>query len=794
MASVGSDGAPQAEAGPQLASTSSRDLDMATKLQDTKSLTIQVLREITDDFSEERKIGQGTYGKVYLAKLENGKDIAVKLLHNNMPGIDDEIFQREFENLMMLDHHNIVRLVGYCYETQHQAMQYKGRTIFAERIYRALCFEYMQNGSLQNHLSGECNGLDWHVRYNIIKGTCEGLKHLHKGFDEPIYHLDLKPDNILLDKNMVPKLADFGLSKIFGDQQTMTTQTPLGTIGYLPMEFLQGNIVSSKFDIFSLGVVMIKIIGGNKAYSDCFEMPQAKFIDLVHENWRNRMKKTCHASRPLEAYCEQVNICMEIALACMEIDRHKRPDITDIIQQLTNTEAVIDKALFWSANSHSRMKGDLVKLRTITGTEGIPDADTSSDFPVLVQVTAPPWLRVEEMPRPSIDIVVVFDIAFCWPDDYRAAMRTVINKLSSNDRLSVVSLKSRPRRLMELTFMTNQGKADALGLLRVREDNFVRHYRSTNVAACLREGAQVLQGREAEEGGSGVGCILFLSDRMSMIPPYKISPEFPVHAFCLGDHSHNAESMKYIADQTSGTYSYFRDVQDVKDGMELFMASIMRVAATSIRITIRAHEGIAISSIESGSYGNNVSSGKISGEIDIRDIYAGEHKNFIVYLTVAEGKKKLVTVGGKYRSLNATSKQLPETDLFVLRPRLGCSPAKLAMHDDVAAELARIRLVKGLSALVERGKRLNIMHMENLWDSVRLPKDGHSPPKETLSRLRRYVNEMKKLACCYDAYSPKQVPYLMSWLSCHQWQRATTKGECYDSGAFTLARAAWRCR
>jgi serine/threonine protein kinase len=179
-----------------------------------------------------------------------------------MPEIDDDQFQREFENIMRLDHHNIVRLVGYCYETQHLPMPYMGRTIFAERTYRALCFEYMQNGSLQKHISGmmtlyfkckyyhvmkmlclfpfidallimivdECNGLDWHTRYKIIKGTWEGLKHLHQGFEEPIYHLDLKPDNILLDNNMVPKLADFGLSKLLGNQQTMITQTPIGTM------------------------------------------------------------------------------------------------------------------------------------------------------------------------------------------------------------------------------------------------------------------------------------------------------------------------------------------------------------------------------------------------------------------------------------------------------------------------------------------------------------------------------------------------------------------------------------
>ena len=73
-------------------------------------------------------------------------------------------------------------------------------------------------------------GLDWQTRYKIIKGTCEGLKYLHEGFKEPIYHLDLKPDNILLDENMTPKLADFGLSKLFSEEQTRVTQSPIGTM------------------------------------------------------------------------------------------------------------------------------------------------------------------------------------------------------------------------------------------------------------------------------------------------------------------------------------------------------------------------------------------------------------------------------------------------------------------------------------------------------------------------------------------------------------------------------------
>ncbi|XP_044952213.1 receptor like protein kinase S.2-like isoform X3 [Hordeum vulgare subsp. vulgare] len=337
----GFDEAPQS-AGSML-SSSSRDNDMASKLQNTTCLTIRVLQEITDNFSEKRKIGQGACGKVYRAELQNGKEIAVKVLYNNVVMIDDVQFQREFENLMRLEHHNIVRLVGYCYETQHQPIQHMGGIVFAEMTYKALCFEYMQNGSLEEHLSDEGDGLEWHTCYNIIKGAWKGLQYLHKGSDKPIYHLDLKPGNILLDKNMVPKLADFGLSKLMGDQQSIITKTLMGTIGYMPKEYFIGNIVSNKFDIFSLGVVMIKIIAGREGHSKSVDMSRRKFLDLVQRNWRDKMQETCLARRLLEAYCKQVNVCTEIALSCMDTDRHKRPNIVDIIHQLNGTEAVIDR-------------------------------------------------------------------------------------------------------------------------------------------------------------------------------------------------------------------------------------------------------------------------------------------------------------------------------------------------------------------------------------------------------------------------------------------------------------------
>ncbi|KAL6662329.1 hypothetical protein ACP70R_000188 [Stipagrostis hirtigluma subsp. patula] len=296
--------------------------------------TYQLLEEITDGFSEERKIGSGSYGVVYKGVTETGEEIAVKMLHTVRLELDDTQFQNELRNLKKLEHNNIVQLVGYCYETHHKPIEYNGRTVFAEKTYRALCFEYMQNGSLQKYISDECDILDWPTCYKIIMGICNGLQYLHE-LPEPMYHLDLKPDNILLDMDMVPKLADFGLSKIVGEEQTRIMHSPVGTIGYLPMEYLLENRVSSKLDIFSLGVIMIKMIAGTAGRTKSTEMSHQAFINLVQEKWRDRLRPMWYKfDSSLDVYCQQVKKCAEIALRCLKADRRKRPNILDITNQL----------------------------------------------------------------------------------------------------------------------------------------------------------------------------------------------------------------------------------------------------------------------------------------------------------------------------------------------------------------------------------------------------------------------------------------------------------------------------
>ncbi|CAN6247996.1 unnamed protein product [Urochloa humidicola] len=137
---------------------------------------------------------------------------------------------------------------------------------------------------------------------------------------------------------MVPKIADFGLSRIFGDKITRTTQSPLGTLGYQPPEYIESGQISEKFDIFSLGVVIMRIISGPEGYPKCRDMASHEFIDQIQSKWRDKWQETCISGFVLEACCRQVKTCTQIALDCLENDSQKRPDIVKIIDKLKEIE------------------------------------------------------------------------------------------------------------------------------------------------------------------------------------------------------------------------------------------------------------------------------------------------------------------------------------------------------------------------------------------------------------------------------------------------------------------------
>jgi hypothetical protein len=260
----------------------------------------------------------------------------------------------------------------------------------------------------------------------------------------------------------------------------------------------------------------------------------------------------------------------------------------------------------------------------------------------------------------------------------------------------------------------------------------------------------------------------------------EIRPEFPVHTFGLGT-DHNPNMMKYIADITSGTYSFVnQDIGMIKKALTVFITGLTSVAAMSIKITLRANEGITISSIDSGGYINHVENNQF-GTIDMDNIYASEQKDFIVYLRVAEGKKELITIGGRYRSPD-TVKHLAYTDVYVQRPHQECLPDDLAIQPEVAAELVRIRLEKGISTMLDKGP--STVELQQLWEEIMDTDEGRATPAETLLSISMEVAEMNRDIENLKEYRKPGLPYTLSWLTSRRWRRATTKGTPSNSDAF----------
>ncbi|XP_066360068.1 uncharacterized protein [Miscanthus floridulus] len=290
------------------------------------------LKAITQDFSDDQLIGVGGFGSVYKGVLPNGIIVAVKKLHDNkLIEVQEKDFLHEVNCLIEVKHRNIVRFLGYSYETQHMLYLHEGRNVLVDKRNMLFCFEFLSKGSLANYVTDASSGLEWRVRYQIIKGISEGVAHLHK---RRIIHMDLKPENILLDDTMAPKITDFGISRRFRENQSkIITGNIVGSLGYMAPEFLKSGTISFGTDTYSLGVIIIQILTGSK------ECPN---VNMVLESWTNTFG-TSKSNPPLE----QVKLCVEIGIDCMHDDPSKRPHIQDIIRRLNETHISVQLGRFY---------------------------------------------------------------------------------------------------------------------------------------------------------------------------------------------------------------------------------------------------------------------------------------------------------------------------------------------------------------------------------------------------------------------------------------------------------------
>ncbi|XBH75906.1 hypothetical protein VPH35_102626 [Triticum aestivum] len=292
-------------------------------------VALSLLEDITNGFSDDQEIGM----------------VAVKKLSKTF-GVHENKFYKEVECLMKVKHKNIVRFLGYCSDTQGRAANCEGKFVMAELRNWLLCFEYVANGSLDKYVSDASHGLEWRERYDIIKGICEGLLHLH---EERILHLDLKPGNILVDDHMVPKIADFGLSRCLDKERTRaSTLNPCGSMGYLAPESF-GRKFTFASDIYGLGVIILEILTGEKGYPE--------HEDVV-KTWMNRLE----GSDQSEAHLEQVRVCIKIGMECIDSDPKKRPVARHINDRLDKMASTMETGISSSSFEQVSFLKEVAKL------------------------------------------------------------------------------------------------------------------------------------------------------------------------------------------------------------------------------------------------------------------------------------------------------------------------------------------------------------------------------------------------------------------------------------------------
>ncbi|XP_048129379.1 LEAF RUST 10 DISEASE-RESISTANCE LOCUS RECEPTOR-LIKE PROTEIN KINASE-like 2.4 isoform X2 [Rhodamnia argentea] len=279
------------------------------------------LKKMTNSFSE--KLGQGGFGAVYKGKMRDGFLVAVKILMDSRSSPEE--FINEVVSISRTSHVNVITLLGFCYEGKR----------------RALVFEYMPNGSLDKFLySGRAlhtsSSLEWKILYQIAIGIARGLEYLHRGCNTRILHFDIKPQNILLDQDFIPKISDFGLAKLCHRQgSAVSTLGMRGTAGFIAPEVVFRNLgrVSHKSDVYSYGMLVLEMVGVRDPAMKVSNSSEMYFPEWIYRDMEpgKDLKLPMNVTEEEEVLARKM---IFVSLWCIQTSPSDRPPIAKVIEML----------------------------------------------------------------------------------------------------------------------------------------------------------------------------------------------------------------------------------------------------------------------------------------------------------------------------------------------------------------------------------------------------------------------------------------------------------------------------
>jgi len=276
------------------------------------------IKKMARGFKDE--LGKGGFGIVFKGNLRSGPCVAIKMLGKAKSNGQD--FFNEVTTIGRIHHLNVVQLLGFCIEGSK----------------RALVYEFMPNGSLDKFIfskEGSIN-LSYNKIYDIAVGVARGIAYLHHGCEMKILHFDIKPHNILLDDNFIPKISDFGLAKLHPIDNSIVTMTAArGTIGYMAPELFYKNIggVSYKADVYSFGMLLMEMASKRKNLnSEAEHSSQLYFPFWIYDQLGK--EEEIEIENVAEEDMKIVKKMIMVALWCIQLKPNDRPSMSIVVEML----------------------------------------------------------------------------------------------------------------------------------------------------------------------------------------------------------------------------------------------------------------------------------------------------------------------------------------------------------------------------------------------------------------------------------------------------------------------------